>query len=196
MAGQDGNKVPRERLDALTDGVFAFAMTLLVLNLELPDDFSPTSAAELLGALGDLRSGFFSYVISFVVLAVFWYGQASNRNRPEAAGGAHFWAVLALLFFTTVLPFSTQVVGRYGLAPAVWLYAANMVLLSVSALAIANIAEKETGEVRSRSGRGDLFLLMASALLSVVISFFSAEHAMFAYLLNFAKPLVNKWVGG
>jgi uncharacterized membrane protein len=192
MAEQSGNKIPRERLDALTDGVFAFAMTLLVLNLELPDNFNPGSAADLLGALGDLRSGFFSYVISFVVLAMFWYGQASNRNGPEAAGGAHFWAVLALLFFTTVLPFSTQVVGRYGLAPAVWLYAANMMLLCISALAIVRIAEKEAGKRRTDGGDRDLFLLMASALLSVAISFFSAEHAMFAYLLNFAKPLIRK----
>lgn len=191
MADQDGNKVPRDRLNALTDGVFAFAMTLLVLNLELPDDFSPKSAADLLGALGDLRSGLYIYVISFVVLAMFWYGQASNRSGPEAAGGPHFWAVLALLFFTTVLPFSTQVVGRYGLAPAVWLYAANMVLLCVSALAITRITDRETGERRWHRGDGDLFLL-ASALLSVVISLFSAEHAMFAYLLNFAKPLVKK----
>ena len=195
MADQDGNKVPRDRLDALTDGVFAFAMTLLVLNLELPAEFSPKSAADLLGALGDLRSGLFSYVVSFVVLAMFWYGQASNRNGPEAASGGHFWAVLALLFFTPVLPFSTQVVGRYDLAPAIWLYAANMVLLCVSALAVGAIAEKETGQRRPQSGRRELLLLVASALLSVVISFFSAEHAMFAYLLNFAKPLVKKRVG-
>lgn len=195
MADQNDGKVPRGRLEALTDGVFAFAMTLLVLNLELPDDLSPATAAELLDALTDLRSGLFSYVISFVVLAVFWYGQASDRGGPEAAGGAHFWSVLSLLFFTTVMPFSTQVVGRYGLPPAIWLYAANMVLLCISALAISHFADKESGGPRRHRGRGDLILLMASALLSVVISLFSAEQAMFAYFLNFAKPLVKRWEG-
>jgi uncharacterized membrane protein len=192
MADQDDNKVPRGRLEALTDGVFAFAMTLLVLNLELPDDFSPATAGELLDALADLRSGLLSYIVSFVVLALFWHGQASNRSGPETAGGEHFWAVLALLFFTTVMPFSTQVVGRYGLPPAVWFYAANMVLLAVSALAISRIAEKEAGVRRSNSGRPELYLLIASALLSVAISFFSVEYAVFAYLLNMAKPLVAK----
>lgn len=192
MAEQKDNEVPRTRLEALTDGVFAFAMTLLVLNLELPDDFSPATAAELLDALADLRSGLFSYIISFVVLALFWHGQASNRSGPEAAGGAHFWAVLALLFFTTVMPFSTQVVGRYGLPPGIWLYAANMVLLSASALAISRITEKEAGVRLANSGRPELYLLIASALLSVAISFFSVEYAMFAYLLNLAKPLVAK----
>jgi uncharacterized membrane protein len=192
MADQDDNKVSRGRLEALTDGVFAFAMTLLVLNLELPDDFDPATGGELLAAFGELRSGLFSYVISFVVLALFWHGQATSRSGPEAAGGAHFWAVLALLFFTTVMPFSTQIVGRYGLPPAVWLYAANMVLLCISALAISRIAEKEAGAHPANSGRPDLYLLIASALVSVVISLFSAEHAMFAYLLNFLKPWITK----
>lgn len=192
MADQDDNRVPRVRLEALTDGVFAFAMTLLVLNLELPDDFSPATAGELLDALADLRTGLFSYIVSFTVLALFWHGQASNRSGPETAGGGHFWAVLALLFFTTLMPFSTQIVGRYGLPPGVWLYAANLVLLAVSALVISRIAEKEAGSSQAIDGRRGLYLLIASALLSVVISFFSAEYAVYAYLLNLAKPLINR----
>ena len=168
------------RLDALTDGVFAFAMTLLVLNLEFPDDLeipspSPTfstRSATSGAASTSTSSPSWSWRCSGI-------GQAQQPEpdlKPPAA--PHFWAVLALLFFTTVMPFSTQVVGRYGLAPAIWLYAANMVLLCVSALAITRITDRETGERRWHRGDGDLFLLMASALLSVVISLFSADNSM------------------
>jgi uncharacterized membrane protein len=50
--------VSKSRLDALTDGVFAFAMTLLVVKFDLPEDFHPTSAAELISALLDLGGTF------------------------------------------------------------------------------------------------------------------------------------------
>jgi uncharacterized membrane protein len=183
---------PKARLDALTDGVFAFAMTLLVLNLELPDDFKPTSSAELLEALGGLRDSLLVYVISFLVLAVFWLGQAGDRNSPDQVGATHIWAVLALLFFTTITPFSTQFVGRYQFPPAVWLYAANMILLAVSAMAISLTEEREAGSRPKDDGRVDLIVLMIAAALSAAISVFSMEWAMYAYFLNFAAPLVKR----
>ena len=68
-------------------------------------------------------------------------------------------------------------------------------LPGISALAISYFEDKESGGHRRHRGRGDLILLMASAVLSVVISLFSAEHAMFAYFLNFAKPLMKRWEG-
>ena len=68
--------ISKARLDALTDGVFAFAMTLLVVNLVLPEDFRPTSDAELTSALVDLHGTLIAYVITFLVLASFWLGRA------------------------------------------------------------------------------------------------------------------------
>ena len=53
MASRGKGVITKARLDALTDGVFAFAMTLLVLNLEFPDDLEITSASQLLDAFGD-----------------------------------------------------------------------------------------------------------------------------------------------
>ena len=79
--------ISKGRLDALTDGVFAFAMTLLVVNLDLPEDFHPTSAAELISALVGLGGTFIAYVVTFLVLASFWLGRARlkrSRNRRAA----------------------------------------------------------------------------------------------------------------
>ena len=110
--------ISKSRLDALTDGVFAFAMTLLVVNLHLPEDFHPSSAAELISALLGLGDTFVAYVVSFLVLATFWLGRARTREEPESASGTYAWSVLFHLFFVTLLPFSMIVAGRYNLAPA------------------------------------------------------------------------------
>ena len=125
--------ISKGRLDALTDGVFAFAMTLLVVNLELPRDFHPTSAAELISALLGLGDTFVAYVITFLVLATFWLARARTKEEPESANGAYAWSLLCHLFLVTLLPFSMIVAGRYDLAPAIWVYGTNMILLALTA---------------------------------------------------------------
>ena len=80
--------IPKSRLDALTDGVFAFAMTLLVLDLRLPDTFHPASTAELLGGLRELSGQFLAYVISFFVLGIRWLAQAGAHGVRKLPAGA------------------------------------------------------------------------------------------------------------
>ena len=192
---EPGGIVRKERLDALTDGVFAFAMTLLVINLELPEAFDPQTGAELLAALQGLGDSLLVYVISFVVLAVRWIGQARLRPEPEAASAEHVWWVLIHLFFITLMPFSTMVVGRYDLAPAVFIYGAHILLTSQPALPISFVVEKETGRRPPRSGRIDLAILILSALVSMGLAAAGVSGAMWAYMLNFAAPLARRWTG-
>ena len=94
--------IPKSRLDALTDGVFAFAMTLLVLDLRLPDTFHPASTAELLGGLRELSGQFLAYMISFFVLGIRWLAQAGARGVPETTSGRYGRWVLTYLFFITM----------------------------------------------------------------------------------------------
>ena len=188
--------IPKGRLDALTDGVFAFAMTLLVLNLALPEGFRPANDGDLIAALRDLDGSFIAYVVSFFVLGLRWMGQARTKEDPEIGSGGYAWAVLIHLFFITLLPFSTMLVGRYdNFAPAIWIYAANMVASSLAALRISILAERETGRRPRHTGRVDLTVLAVSALASAAVSLVSPRMAMWAYALNAATPLVRKWTG-
>jgi uncharacterized membrane protein len=66
----------KARLDPLTDGLFGFAMTLLVLDIRLPDHFQPRNQGELIAALLDLWPKFFPYMISFFVLGSRWLSNA------------------------------------------------------------------------------------------------------------------------
>jgi uncharacterized membrane protein len=185
--------ISKGRLDALTDGVFAFAMTLLVVNLDLPEDFHPSSAAELITALVGLGGTFIAYIVTFLVLATFWLGRARTREEPESASGAYAWSLLFHLFFVTLLPFSMIIAGRYNLAPAIWVYGANMVLLALTAIGITLVIERDIQRRLVPSGRPEYAVLIASAILSMAIGFYSPENAMYAYFLNLVSPLVRKW---
>jgi uncharacterized membrane protein len=186
--------IPKSRLDALTDGVFAFAMTLLVVNIELPEGFEPKSNQQFLTRLSALSDTFIAYLITFFVLVSFWFGRAKENGEPEMASAAYAWAVLLHLLSVTFLPFSMLAVGRYDVPAAVWIYVANMILLSVTAIAISLIAERDSGRARAPSGRVELGILIASAVLSMVTSLFAPDHAMLLYLLNLASPLVARVV--
>jgi uncharacterized membrane protein len=185
--------ISKGRLDALTDGVFAFAMTLLVVNLELPQDFHPKSAVELISALLGLGDTFISYVITFLVLASFWLARAQTKEEPEAASAAYAWSLLSHLFFVTLLPFSMILAGRYNLAPAIWVYGANMIFLALTAMGITLVIERDIQRRLVPSGRPEYSVLIASAILSMAIGFYRPDVAMYAYFLNLGSPLVRRW---
>ena len=143
-------------------------MTLLVVNIELPEGFEPKSNQEFLTRLWGLSDTFIAYLITFFVLVSFWFGCAKETGEPEMASAAYAWAVLLHLLSVTFLPFSMLAVGRYDVPAAVWIYGANMILLSLSAIAISLIAERDSGRARVPSGRVELAILIASAVLSMV----------------------------
>ena len=102
MTAETKEFISKGRLDALTDGVYAFAMTLLVGNLDLPGDFHPKSAAELISALLGLGGTVIAYVVIFLVLASCWLGRARTKEEPEAASGAYAGARLSHVLDQTI----------------------------------------------------------------------------------------------
>ncbi len=179
--------IPKNRLEALTDGVYAFAMTLLVIDLRLPEAFNPKSSAPLLLALSELWGQFLVYGISFWVLGLRWLGQVQvDNHREKVAHGYAAWSLLGL-FLVTCVPFSTMIVGRYGhLGPAVWLYAANMAASSLVSLRLQQLDAPQLTAAQRADQRDPSLAMIAAALISVAISLVSPNHAMFGYLANLA----------
>src|SRR5260370_6916827 len=103
----------KARLDALTDGIFAVAMTLLVIDLRFPQDLHPGSDRELLSAIGHLLwSGpFIAYLVSFFVIGVRWR-TISRLGGTRAPVGKPFarWAFVPL-FFPPPISFSPMAPG-------------------------------------------------------------------------------------
>ncbi len=190
-----GVSIPKLRLDALTDGVFAVAMTLLVIDLRLPESFQPKDAAELLHRLAELGTQVLMYAVSFYVLGLRWIGMVHLAPRGEEVSEQYTkWALLHLLLITFV-PFTTMVVARYtSLAPAVWLYAANTILFALVALRMIALAEEgHTKGDRTEHRLGLLVLIFASAL-TVVASFIVPKWALLLYLVNLLDEPLRRWL--
>jgi uncharacterized membrane protein len=186
----------KARLDTLSDGIFGVAMTLLILDVRLPDDFHPNDGGELLQGLADLWPKFLPYVLSFGVLGLRWLANIEVRSRAEFVNREYVnWWLFYLLLITCV-PFTTIVVGRFAhLAPAIWLYAGHTLLIAVVGLRLILITPHlELGDhLRYRQMSG--FLLILSSLLAIALSFVNSRLALWALALNFAAPLIRKWGG-
>ena len=185
--------VPKQRLDALTDGVFAFAMTLLVINLDLPAGAEVADTDQLLAVLSNLQDNLLVYVISFVVLGARWIRNAKGHAVDAWCSYGYAWAVVTHLFFVTLIPFSTKLVGLYGnLWPAVCLYAANTILAALTSRRAADLLAAQEDVPGPRGGKLDLMVLIFTALLSCVLAFVAPHLSMYAYLLNAATPLLHR----
>jgi uncharacterized membrane protein len=112
----------KHRLEGLTDGVFAIVMTLLVLELKVPDLPKPVDQAEILHKLGEIGPVFFSFVITFVLAGVFWYFHNLAFHYIQKTNRAICWANIGVLVFVALLPFSTALLGRYLRLPVALLF--------------------------------------------------------------------------
>jgi uncharacterized membrane protein len=170
--------ISRNRLDALTDGVFGVAMTLLVIDLRLPESTHPRSAAELIHALAGLDRQFFAYALSFIVLGLRWLGLVREAHPGETASIAYARWTLLHLFLVTCIPFSTMVVGRYGsLAPAVCLYATNMLLAAAVAIRLDSLAHRHNVPVEI-FWRADLLGVIVASVLVMALSFYIHAYSL------------------
>jgi uncharacterized membrane protein len=102
---------PKNRIEALTDGVFSIAMTLLVIGLVVPGDLQNVSDTVMLEFLIALFPDFFHYVLAFFVLASFWVAHHAQVHRIRYIDDRFLWLNIAALMFVALVPFSTSLVG-------------------------------------------------------------------------------------
>jgi uncharacterized membrane protein len=121
-----------DRLSALADGVFAVAMTLLVLDLHTPAAGLIHSEQDLLvgGAGGNPR--LVPYLMSFLTLGIFWLGQQAQLDRLARSDRDLTWIHLAFLCGVTLLPFSTALLAEHiGYRVALLVYWGNILVLGL-----------------------------------------------------------------
>lgn len=121
---------PKSRIEALTDGIFAVTMTLLVLDLRLPAE--PADPARLADALLALLPRVDDYAISFLVLCVFWIAHMSLLRLLHGVDRGFVWLNLLFLLFTTFVPPLTAFVDHNASRPeAALLYGSNLLAIIV-----------------------------------------------------------------
>jgi uncharacterized membrane protein len=130
-------QLSKHRIEALVDGIFAVAMTLLVIELKLPEHVQATSSAELLHVLGELAPTFGSWVISFLVLAIFWIGNHRLYSYVRHLDGPLMWYTILMLAGASLLPFASAVNGRFLSQLAQAVYATVMTVMALGSLLVA-----------------------------------------------------------
>jgi uncharacterized membrane protein len=169
-----------ERLAALSDGIFAVAMTLLVLDLHVPIKEAVHSEGQLQSALLALAPQFIAYLMSCLTLGIFWAGQQTQLNYFERGNRDLTWIHIAFLFVVSVLPFSTRLLAEFiEFRTALLLYWANIFALGSILYASWRYATREgllkddvSVEMR-RAIRRRIVLAQALYALGAALCFFN-----------------------
>jgi len=162
------------RMEAFSDGVIAILITIMVLELRPPHESS-------LMALRPLWPVFSSYVLSFVYLGIYWNNHHHLLHVSQHVNGRILWANLHLLFWLSLIPFTTAWMGETHFAG--WSVALYGVVLMLAAIAYFILVRALLSLHGSES-------LLASALGSD----FKGKISIVIYLVGIALAFVNNWL--
>ena len=137
---------PNTRLEALCDGVFAIALTLLILDVRLPATESIASTAEVWRALSHLAPSIFGFVLSFGVILITWVNHHATLKLVNGSSASFIYANGFLLLTVVSLPFPTGLLGAFlwtdHAAPAVLLYNAVLAIQAIGWVLVSGVALK------------------------------------------------------
>ena len=193
--------LPLDRFNAFTDGVFAIAITLLVLELSVPAAGSP-----LLPRLGEQWQEFLGYLISFVFIGGIWVSHAGMTKLMRHADTLAYGIDLLMLLFVGLLPFSTNLMVTHLAGPdveaAVIIYGVNVLLASLClsllmfyiaserSLVIDGIAD-ETLDAKVRQRWVVIGLTVAAIALAVVVPIAAVAVYLVMTFVALALPLIH-----
>jgi len=144
------------RLEAFSDGVFAIAITLLVLDLKVP---GAHPEGGLWAALGRQWPSFLAYLVSFLVIGIIWVNHHAVFERVRAVDRAVLFVNLALLLFVSVIPFPTRLLaehltGEAGDAQAAAaIYSASMLAMGLSYGTLWLVVTRDAGILHAHLDR-------------------------------------------
>lgn len=114
MNTPDGKKFSLHRLEGLTDGIYAIAMTLLALSLPLPHVDGVSVNTDIISHFGQYADLFAVYALSFMVLGNFWVIQLKIFKYIKASNIPHIWTNLGGLLFVCLIPFTSSMMGLHN----------------------------------------------------------------------------------
>lgn len=175
-----------QRIQSLTDCIFAFAMTLLVVNFPIPDLSSPT----LVLTLYTLFPAVVSYILSFVLLGLLWVSHHNQYHFIRRADRAFLWINIFFLMFIVLVPFSTRVITIYHAEQiAVFMYGLNAVicgLLLYAHWAYAtqnNLVDPDMNPKTVALFKKRILFAVLLVCVALAVSFFSIESSVAIFFL-------------
>jgi len=175
------------RVLALSDGVFAIVITLLVLEIHVPD---LGNGESLRTALREVRPSFVAFLISFVIVAIAWAGHRDLFSLIRRTDRVLVWLNILYLLPLSILPFGASLLANYDREPvALRMYGILLVAISVTRLAIWAYATNRTYLLYfaiDAQSRWAAFVISASPVLAYGIAILVAKTSPTASLLIYA----------
>jgi uncharacterized membrane protein len=132
-----------DRLRNFSDGVFAIVITLLILELKVPQLHDATSGAELVRGIVQLWPKLLSYLISFFMVGIYWVGHRNLFDAIHRADRTLLWLNNVFLLGVSFLPFPAAILGAYNAnAMALTIYGANLSCISLSLYVLFSYATR------------------------------------------------------
>jgi len=183
------------RLEAFCDGVFAIALTLLVIELKTPSSENIHTTNDLWDALKHLFPLIFAFLLSFIIIFITWVNHHATLKLVHKSSSAFIYANGFLLLTVVIIPFPTALLGEYLLtdhaAPAVVLYSAvnglqalSWIFLTRSALGPHSLTKNEQSTLAMRTNlRNGYFALAAYTILTIFAFWFPLVIALLISLI-------------
>jgi uncharacterized membrane protein len=178
------------RVEAFSDGVFAIVVTLLVLELKIPQLQNPSDPGELGSQLVALLPKFLSWLISFIIVAKFWLNHHELLRKARYANFAMVWLNSIFLMSQSFVPFHTALIGEYKTNPlAVSLFGVVMAIntllfILLQTYILRNLLKPElVGALDPHAVRKG-FVGPASYLFGAVMAFIFLPAAFVVYALT------------
>lgn len=192
----------KNRIEALSDGIYAIAVTLPVLTIDVSNLPAIASESGFVNALMSLYPQILHYLIAFFILVLFWMVNHKQLDLMTHVDNTFSWLTVTGLFFVAIIPFTTGLVGAYGQYPeANAVFAANLMMIGLFIAAAWTYAskdhrliKKDYPEIQIRYGIYRSLIIPSISFIIIVCSMgFGIVHLSWLYLLTpLAKFMLNK----
>jgi len=189
------------RLEAITDGIFAIIITILILTISVPDGDNVSSSKDLNNALLNTLPLIMNYIISFFLISTFWMSHILELKMLKNTNRHHILLNFVYIFFVSLIPFTTSLLGDYaGYIVAEIIFHLNIFLVYIASIVQWYYAI-HISKLKSDSISNDMIkkeeaiqkFKLIVPLIALGLTFLISEYSSWAYLsLPFGISLIKK----
>lgn len=170
IAGEVGNLISEDRVLGFSDAVFAFAATLLVLKIDLPDIARAQISTHFVSAFATLWPQYAANIISFLVIGYYWLNHHAIFSMVKKYNGPLVWLNLVFLIFLSFLPFPVDLYGDFFTTPIVVVfYSASLAVVGYFLASIWMYASHHNQLIDKHMGKRDIRYYTARMLVAPVV---------------------------
>jgi uncharacterized membrane protein len=174
---------PNSRLEAFCDGVFAIALTLLIIDIKIPSSTEINNTSDFWQALKHISPAIFAFILSFIIILITWVNHHNSIKLIDKSSNAFIYSNGFLLFTVVFVPFPTSLLGEFLMtdhaSPAVVLYDSVLAFQAISWILLLRSAlrgnlcrnEKSIQAIRANLKFGYFALVLYSACAITAIWF-------------------------